>query len=72
MRPRHSLASGGDGRESLASEATGDEQPRRVAHVHAERHAGPDLVRGVAGDEVLRGLGRMFQIRAPVAFAGQS
>ena len=63
---RHSLASGGDGRESLASEATGRTSSLAESLTFTRSVTlDPDLVRGVAADEVLRGLGRMFHDSAP-------
>ena len=75
-RPAHALRharfseSDGDGRESLASEATGRTSSLAESLTFTRSVTlDPDLVRGVAGDDVLRGLGRMFQIRAPASRA---
>ena len=62
----HVSDGGGDGRESLASEATGRTSSLAESLTFTRSLAlDPDLVRGVAGDEVLRGLGRMFHASAP-------
>ena len=71
-RPAHALRharfseSDGDGRESLASEATGRTSSLAESLTFTRSVTlDPDLVRGVAADEVLRGLGRMFHDSAP-------